>query len=117
MSTPEDSSPIRFLISVIDQASATGSAEELQAINSFNSELSAAGQFVMAAGVAGPDRAQLIDYRADNQIVEQKSVFNTADFVSGFWIIDAADETEALEIAKRASFSCNRKVELRPFLG
>jgi hypothetical protein len=71
----------------------------------------------MAAGIAGPDKAQLLDYRAGNQILEQKSIFNTPDFVSGFWIIEASNESEALEIAKRASFSCNRKVELRPFLG
>jgi hypothetical protein len=116
LSTQEGNSLIRFFLSVIDQAYSSGTAEEFVSINQFNSSIKASGNFVMAAGIAGPDTAQLVDYRDENQIVEQKSIFNTQDFVSGFWIIDALDQTEALEIAKRASFSCNRRVELRQFL-
>jgi hypothetical protein len=39
------------------------------------------------------------------------------EFVGGFWIIQAPDLDVALRLAAQGSKSCNRRVELRPFLG
>jgi hypothetical protein len=39
------------------------------------------------------------------------------EYIIGFWIIDAPDLDVALRLAARGSQSCNRRLELRPFLG
>ena len=39
------------------------------------------------------------------------------DCGDGFWLIEAADEAVAKELALAGSKACNRKVELRPLLG
>ena len=38
------------------------------------------------------------------------------EYLAGFWVIEAADLDEALKLAAAGSQSCNRKVEVRPFL-
>ncbi|HUL78013.1 MAG TPA: YciI family protein, partial [Vicinamibacteria bacterium] len=40
----------------------------------------------------------------------------TKEWLSGFWIIEARDLDEALELAAAGSKACNRRVEVRPFL-
>jgi hypothetical protein len=39
------------------------------------------------------------------------------EYVAGFWIIEAPDLDVALRLAALGSKHCNRRVELRPFLG
>jgi len=41
---------------------------------------------------------------------------STREYLSGFWVIDAADHETALALATEASKCCNRRIELRPFL-
>jgi len=47
----------------------------------------------------------------DGPFVESK------EWVAGFWIVDASDLDVALKLAADGSNACNRKVEVRPFLG
>ena len=47
----------------------------------------------------------------DGPFVESK------EHLAGFWIIEAPDLDVALKLAAQGSESCNRKVEVRPFLG
>jgi hypothetical protein len=88
----------------------------MAAIDEFNDSLQANGQWVMAAGLADPSKATLIDNTSGAVKVEQGSLFKADDFYSGFWIIDAESEDVAREVARRGSKACNRSVELRPFL-
>jgi len=46
----------------------------------------------------------------DGPFVESK------EYLGGFWIIEAPDLDVALKLAAEGSKSCNRKVEVRPFL-
>jgi hypothetical protein len=39
------------------------------------------------------------------------------EYLAGFWIIEASDLDVALTLATEGSKACNRKVEVRPFLG
>ena len=39
------------------------------------------------------------------------------ELIGGFWIVDAPDLDVALKLAAEGSRSCNRRVEVRPFLG
>jgi hypothetical protein len=107
---------MKFMIFVIDQQSLSASTNEMAAIDEFNASLQANGQWVMAAGLADPSRATLIDNTSGAGKVEPGSLFKEDDFYSGFWIIDAESEATAAELALQGSKACNRKVELRPFL-
>ena len=93
------------------------SRQEIDAINAFNDEIVAAGQRVLAVGIASPDNSILIDNR-DRDIKYIKESFNgSSEYVSGIWIIDVPSREIALELAARGSKACNRRVELRPLLG
>jgi len=107
---------MRFLISVIDGQSNSGTETEMQAIDAFNDQLEANGNWIFACGLADPKTAKVIDNRADANDVTEGPLVSQAEYVSGFWIIEAKDETEAHTLALAGSKACNRKVELRPLL-
>ncbi len=106
---------VRFIIFVIDTVSGSGTADEMTLIDAFNDRLRAEGHWVMAAGIAGPDSARVVDGRRGTST--EGSVFPGSDFYSGFWIVDAPDSTTAELLARDGSAACGRRVELRPFLG
>jgi hypothetical protein len=107
---------MRFVIFVIDDTSNSATGDEMQAIDAFNDRLVAGGHLILAAGIAEPSRATLIDNRAGAGNESPRSLFSGPEHYSGFWIIDAESEVEAKAIARDGSAACNRKVELRPFL-
>ena len=107
---------MRFVIFVIDTGSNTGNPGEMANIDVFNESLVENGQFVLAAGIAGPSKAKLIDNRENKGLLQEASLFSSLEFYSGFWIIEANDQSEAEELAMAGSLACNRRVELRPFL-
>jgi hypothetical protein len=107
---------MKLMIFVIDQQSRSATTNEMAAIDEFNDSLQANGQWVMAAGLADPTKATLIDNTESKGIATAGSLFSDDDFYSGFWIIDAESEEVARDLAMRGSKACNRSVELRPFL-
>ncbi len=107
----------RFLISVIDTATASATAVEMAAIDEFNARLEDQGYWLMAAGLASPQMAAVVDSRPPEPVVTRGPATDTPEYVSGFWIIDAPDYDTALGLAVLASRSCHRRVELREFLG
>ena len=106
---------MRYIFFVIDNESPSASGGEIEQIDAFNEALRSGGNWVMAAGIAGPKRATLIDNRVD-PIETAGSLFSGPDFYSGFWIIEADDDAAAVGLARRGSKACGRRVELRPFL-
>ena len=108
---------MRFLIAVIDFEGNPGTGDEIAAIDEFNDSLEANGQLIMACGVASPGTATVIDNRADANLVSSGPVNATDEFMSGFWLIRAGDEAEALALAAAGSKACNRKVEVRALHG
>lgn len=107
---------MKFMIFVIDQQSRSASTDEMAAIDEFNDSLQANGQWVMAAGLADPTKATLIDNTQSKGDSTPGSLFDNDNFYSGFWIVDAESEAVARDLAMRGSKACNRSVELRPFL-
>lgn len=107
---------MRYLFAVIDTQSNSGTPEEMVAIDSFNEKIEAAGQRIMAAGVAAPTSALLIDNRNGLGSVVTGPAVLSDEYMSGFWVIEASDDATAREIALEASQACNRKIELRAFL-
>ena len=108
---------MRFLLLVIDDQSGTASADEMAAIDEFNARLVADGHWVFAGGLTAPDAAGMIDGRVDPPTHTPGTLAQGHDYLSGCWIVTAPDLATAQELAAAGSQACNRRVELRPFLG
>lgn len=85
-------------------------------IDAFNDQLRREGNWVTAAGIVGPRFATLIDNRNGKREMVEGSLFNSPDYYSGFWLIEAGSAEEARQLAFGGSQACNRKVELRPYI-
>lgn len=107
---------MRFLISVIDDRSNSGTEAEMNAVDAFNDKLEANGHWVFACGLADPKTANVFDNRNDAGLVHTGPLFKVQEQFSGFWVIEANDEATARTLAHGGSKACNRKVELRPLL-
>ncbi len=106
---------MKFLISVIDALSNSGTSEEMIEIDKFNDYLRANGYWIFAWGLHEPASATVIDNRGGANLSTGKPLFDAKENFSGLWIIEAPDSETAKKLAFDASKACNRKVELRPF--
>ncbi|MCU0649959.1 MAG: YciI family protein [Gemmatimonadaceae bacterium] len=106
-----------FLLSVIDDRTNSGTAEEMKAITAFNARLRAERRLVYAGGLTSPEHAHIVDGRTTARTICSGTLHVATEFISGFWIIEAVDQDEALALAAEASRHCNRRVELRALLG
>jgi hypothetical protein len=107
---------MQFLICVLDDATGTATPEEMAAIDAFNDRLVADGHWVLAAGLTSPAHATVIDGRGGSPVCTDGPFIESKEYISGFWIIAAPDLAAAITLASEGSRSCNRRVELRPFL-
>jgi len=105
---------MRFLISVIDDLSNSGTPAEMAEIDTFNDSLRANNQFIFAWGLHAPETATVIDNRNGVNSETGKPHFDAKEHYSGFWVIEADSPEIAKKLAFEASKACNRKVELRP---
>lgn len=107
----------QYLISVLDDRTNSGTEDEMAAIDAFNDQLRADGHWVFAGGLAEPSSATVIDGRNGEAVYTDGPYLESKEYVGGFWIIKAPHLDVALRLATQGSKSCNRRVELRPFLG
>lgn len=105
---------MRFLISVIDDLSNSGTSAEMIEIDKFNDSLRANNQFIFAWGLQAPETATVIDNRNGANTETGKPLFDAKEHYSGLWLIEADSSDTAKKLAYEASKACNRKVELRP---
>ena len=109
---------MRFLINVMESIERPAhSRQEIDAIDAFNNEMVAAGERVLAVGIASPENSIQIDNRDGQVNYIKESLTDSSEYISGIWIIDVPNQEIALELAARGSKACNRRVELRPLLG
>jgi hypothetical protein len=106
---------MQYLVSVIDDTPNSGTPAEMADIDVFNAGLQADGHWVFAGGLGGPDTATVIDGRGAEAMFTDGPFAETKEWLSGFWIIEAADLDVALKLAAAGSKACNRRVEVRPF--
>jgi hypothetical protein len=106
----------QYLISVLDDTTGLATAAELAAIDAFNEQLQAQGNWVFAGGLAAPSTATVVDGRDAEPVFTDGPFLESKEYLAGFWIIEAADLDVALRLAALGSSGCNRKVELRPLL-
>ncbi|MGD0705494.1 MAG: YciI family protein [Trebonia sp.] len=106
----------QYLISVLTDTGDLATATEMAAIDVFNEQLQAAGQWVFAGGLASPGTATVVDGRDGEAVFTDGPYLESKEYIAGFWIIEAADLDVALRLAALGSKHCNRRVELRPIL-
>ncbi len=107
----------QYLISVLNDSTDLATAEEMAAIDAFNEQLQADAHWVFAGGLASPSSATVVDGRDGEAVFTDGPYLESKEWIVGFWIIEAADGDVALRLAGLGSKHCNRRVELRPFLG
>jgi hypothetical protein len=108
---------MQFLISVLDDTTNSGTPAEMVAIDAFNDRLVADGHWVLAGGLTAPSSATVIDGRGERAVFTDGPFIETKEYIGGFWVITAPDLETALALAAEGSRCCNRRVEVRPFLG
>jgi hypothetical protein len=108
---------MQYLVSVIDDKANSGTPDEQAAIDVFNDRLVADGYWVFAGGLGAPSTATVIDNRGGEAVFTDGPFMEAKEYLAGFWIIEAPDLDVALKLAAEGSKHCNRKVEVRPFLG
>jgi hypothetical protein len=106
----------KYLISVLDDQTNSGTDDEMAAIDAFNDRLEAEGHWVFAGGLAAPNTATVIDGRNGEAVFTDGPYLESKEYVAGFWIVEAPDLDVALRLAAAGSKACNRKLEVRPFL-
>jgi hypothetical protein len=108
---------MQYLVSVIDDTPNSATPTEAAAINAYNDRLIAEGHWVFAGGLGPPSTATVIDNRAGEPVITDGPFVETKEWLAGFWVIEAPDLDVALKLAADGSKHCNRRVEVRPFLG
>ena len=81
----------------------------------FNEMLEREGHFVFADGLEPATTATTVDGQGEQPILTDGPYLETKEHVGGFWVIEAADLDEALDLAAQGSKACRGKVEVRPF--
>jgi hypothetical protein len=93
--------------------------EEMQkayeAVDKFNAELKEAGRWVFGGGLTEPSDATVVDNTRGQAMITDGPFAEAKEQIGGFWVIEAADLDEALDLAKQASAACFGPVEVRPF--
>ena len=112
----------QYLMSVIhDWDSSSLSEEEMQEsmrnTGEFNDQLQQEGKWVFAGGLTHPANATVVDGRSRQAVITDGPYAEVKEQLGGFWVIEAADLDEVLELARRASAACLHPVEVRPFQG
>ena len=80
-----------------------------------NDAMQAAGVWVFANGLQASTTAKVVRVR-DGAIERTDGPYlESKEHIGGFWIIDVADEAEALAWAERGAVACRGDVEVRPF--
>ncbi|HKD96428.1 MAG TPA: YciI family protein [Micromonosporaceae bacterium] len=106
----------QYLMSVLNESSDLATADEMAAIDVFNEQLQADGQWVFAGGLASPGSATVVDARDGEPVFTDGPYLESKEHIVGFWIIEAPHLDVALRLAAGGSKACNRRIELRPFL-
>lgn len=111
----------QYMLSVqlIDDGTPPPAPEEMQPtyerVDSFNSQLQAAGAWVFAGGLHPPSTATVVRV-ADGEVLMTDGPFAEGkEYIGGFWVITAADLDAALAWAARATQACGAPIEVRPF--
>ncbi|MDX3111987.1 MULTISPECIES: YciI family protein [Streptomyces] len=109
-----------YLLSVVQPVGAEPpAAEELAAVmrrvQAYNDELRAAGAWVFAGGLHGPETATVLRPKDGDVLVTDGPYAEGKEYLGGLCLIKAADLDEALEWGRKAALATTLPIEVRPF--
>lgn len=86
-----------------------------KAVDAFNSEIIASGNWVFGGGLFPADTATVVRVTDGDVLMTDGPFAESKEYLGGFWIVNAADLDEALSLAERGARACGGPVEVRPF--
>jgi hypothetical protein len=110
-----------YLLSVIQPVGDPPPPEDLERIGknlqAFHEELHAAGAWVFAGGLAGPESATVVRATGDDVLLTDGPWIEAKEHLGGLCIVSAPDLDSALDWAGKAARATTLPIEVRPFLG
>ncbi|SHH48610.1 YciI family protein [Streptomyces sp. 3214.6] len=91
-------------------------AEIMRRVEAHNDELRAAGAWVFAGGLHGPETATVLRPKDGDVLVTDGPYAEGKEYLGGLSVIRAADLDEALEWGRKAALAITLPVEVRPFV-
>ena len=85
----------------------------MAAAGAFIEELMGSGAFVFAGGLHPPSTAVTVDNTGDQLQRTDGPFVQAAEYLGGFWVIEATDQEAAIEWAAKASRALGSRVEVR----
>jgi hypothetical protein len=79
----------------------------------FNEEMVEAGVMLAGEGLHPSSKGARIKYSGKERSITKGPFSGAGDLVSGFWLIQAKSEDEAIEWMKRAPFDGGSEIEIR----
>jgi hypothetical protein len=80
-----------------------------------NEEMQASGVWVFGGGLLPASSATVVEVDSGEFLVTDGPFTESKEHIGGFWVIEAPDLDAALAWAKKATFACGERVEVRPF--
>lgn len=80
-----------------------------------NQEMMAAGAFVFAGGLRKSSTAKVVRVRDGALEWTDGPYLESKEHIGGFWVLECADEAEAVAWAEKATVACRGSVEVRAF--
>lgn len=108
----------KFLIAIQHPDDYDPSLEDAQMssdIDKLNDDMVAAGVRVFVGGLQPADRATSLRRKLGGIVATPGPYLDTDEHVGGFWVLEVANEDEAIEWGRRAVSACRVSVEVRPF--
>ena len=88
-----------------------------EATGKVNADMQAAGVWVFAGGLEPSTTARVVGVREGVLERTDGPYLESKEHIGGFWVLDVADEAEAIAWAERATVACEGAVEVRAFQG
>ncbi len=86
-------------------------------VDTFNTALQDSGRWVFGGGLHPPSTATVVESRSGEVVTTDGPFAEAKEYMGGFWVVEASDLDDALEVAADASAACEAPVEVRPFQG
>ena len=112
LTVPHDSGDEPTMASM-QEADPAELAAVIAAVDEFNTALKDAGAFVFAGGLYPPSTAKTVDPSSGEPRVLDEPFVEAAEYVGGFWIIEAADDAAAVEWTTKAAVALQGRIEVR----
>lgn len=88
-------------------------AEMYARVGAFNDSIK--DQILFMGGLHAPESAFSAQISSGEALLTDGPFVESNEMIGGLWIIEAANDAEAKELAKRATAACGVPVEVRPF--